>query len=175
MTTRSVRQFVIGVQRKLGHKQSEKTKFVTGGPDGDLGSNEVILGEESIVGIVDGSGVLFDPKGLDRAALLRLCDTRKTVDNYDGGLSDGGFMLKVEETNVTLPDGTVVASGIKFRNEFHLNPMVKADYFVPCGGRPESVNLENVDKMFNEDGSLRFPHIIEGANLFITEPARNVL
>lgn len=46
MTTRSVRQFVQGVQRKLGHKQSEKTKFVTGGPDGDLGSNEVILGEE---------------------------------------------------------------------------------------------------------------------------------
>jgi glutamate dehydrogenase len=29
--------------------------------------------------------------------------------------------------------------------------------------------------MFNKDGSLRFKHIIEGANLFITEPARNVL
>ena len=53
--------------------------------------------------------------------------------------------------------------------------MVKADYFVPCGGRPESVNLENVDQMFDEDGKLRFPHIVEGANLFITEPARNVL
>lgn len=70
MTTRSVRQFVEGVQRKLGHVESEKTKFVTGGPDGDLGSNEVILGEESIVGIVDGSGVLYDPEGLDRQALL---------------------------------------------------------------------------------------------------------
>lgn len=52
------------------------TKFVTGGPDGDLGSNEVILGEESIVGIVDGSGVLYDPKGLSREGLLKLCDTR---------------------------------------------------------------------------------------------------
>jgi len=30
--------------------------------------------------------------------------------------------------------------------------MVTADYFVPCGGRPESVNLENVDKMFSADG-----------------------
>lgn len=29
--------------------------------------------------------------------------------------------------------------------------------------------------MFDADGKLRFPHIIEGANLFITEPARNVL
>jgi glutamate dehydrogenase len=64
------------VQRKLGHKESEMTKFVTGGPDGDLGSNEVILGEESIVGIVDGSGVLYDPKGLSREGLLKLCDTR---------------------------------------------------------------------------------------------------
>jgi len=26
--------------------------------------------------------------------------------------------------------------------------MVKADYFVPCGGRPESINMENIEKMF---------------------------
>lgn len=175
MTTRSVRQFVEGVQRKLGHKESEKTKFLTGGPDGDLGSNEVILGEESIVGIVDGSGVLYDPAGLDRAALLRLCDKRVMVEHYDGNLSSGGFMVRVGDTNVTLPDGSLVDSGVKFRNNFHLNGMVTADYFVPCGGRPESINLENVDKLFTEDGKLRFPHIIEGANLFITEPARNVL
>jgi len=53
--------------------------------------------------------------------------------------------------------------------------MLKADYFVPCGGRPESVNLDNVEKLFDENGKLRFPHIIEGANLFITEPARQYL
>lgn len=29
--------------------------------------------------------------------------------------------------------------------------------------------------MFDDNGKLRFPHIVEGANLFITEPARNVL
>jgi glutamate dehydrogenase len=82
MTTRSVRQFVQGVQRKLGHEQSKMTKFVTGGPDGDLGSNEVILGEESIVGIVDGSGVLYDPNGLCRDGLLELCDSRSMVNEY---------------------------------------------------------------------------------------------
>jgi len=32
------------VQRKLGHKEAEMTKFITGGPDGDLGSNEVLMG-----------------------------------------------------------------------------------------------------------------------------------
>ena len=61
-------------------------------------------------------------------------------------------MLNVNDTNTTLPDGQVIESGVKFRNEFHLNPMVTADYFVPCGGRPESVNLENVDQMFDADG-----------------------
>lgn len=93
------------MSRKLGHKQSEKTKFVTGGPDGDLGSNEVILGEETIVGIVDGSGVIYDPEGLDRDALLQLCDQRVMVNNYKGKFSDGGFFIGVDETNRTLPDG----------------------------------------------------------------------
>lgn len=175
MTTRSVRQFAIGVQRKLGQEQSEMTKFVTGGPDGDLGSNELLMGVEKVIGIVDGSGTLFDPEGLDRNALLELVKTRSMVDHYDGNLSSGGFFVPVGATDVTLPDGTKVASGMKLRNEFHLNPMVKADYFVPCGGRPESVNLENVHHMFDENGTLRFPHIIEGANLFITENARHVL
>lgn len=94
------------------------------------------------------------------------------VEHFTGPLSPGGFFVAVGDTNITLPCGTEVDSGVKFRNGFHLNPMVKADYFVPCGGRPESVNLENVDKMFDESGKLRFPHIVEGANLFITEPAR---
>ena len=94
------------------------------------------------------------------------------IENYSGPLSKSGFLVKVADKDKTLPDGTVVDSGVKFRNTFHLNNMVKADYFVPCGGRPESVNLENVHQMFDENGKLRFPHIIEGANLFITEPAR---
>ena len=46
---------------------------------------------------------------------------------------------------------------------------------MPCGGRPEAVNLVNVDKMFKTDGSLRFKYIVEGANLFISETARGVL
>lgn len=58
MTTRSVRQFVTGIQRKLGLEQKEVTKIITGGPDGDLGSNEILMGVEKILAIVDGSGVL---------------------------------------------------------------------------------------------------------------------
>eukprot|EP01098_Paradermamoeba_levis_P012223 TRINITY_DN5303_c0_g1_i2.p1 TRINITY_DN5303_c0_g1~~TRINITY_DN5303_c0_g1_i2.p1 ORF type:complete len:267 (-),score=98.45 TRINITY_DN5303_c0_g1_i2:28-729(-) len=47
--------------------------------------------------------------------------------------------------------------------------------FVPCGGRPESVNVKNVKQLFKEDGSPRFKFIIEGANLFLTQDARLVL
>lgn len=35
------------------------TKVQTGGPDGDLGSNEIKISKDRTVGIVDGSGVAY--------------------------------------------------------------------------------------------------------------------
>lgn len=61
---------------------------MTGGPDGDLGSNEIKKGKEKIIGMVDGSGVIFDPKGIDRTELLRLAEKRLTIDNFKGVLSE---------------------------------------------------------------------------------------
>jgi glutamate dehydrogenase len=63
----------------------------------------------------------------------------------------------------------VVDTGLKFRNEFHLDPLSSADVFVPCGGRPEAVDLSNVHLLLNEDGTPRFKYVIEGANLFFTQ------
>lgn len=62
------------MQRKMGLDADPKrlTKVQTGGPDGDLGSNEIKLGNERTVAVVDGSGVLCDPEGLDAAELLAL-------------------------------------------------------------------------------------------------------
>lgn len=51
-------------------------------------------------------------------------------------LSARGFLVLVEDVDTKLPDGTVVPSGLLFRNNFHLNPLASADFFVPCGGRP---------------------------------------
>jgi glutamate dehydrogenase len=70
------------------------------------------------------------------------------------------------------PDGSVVDSGFKFRNEFHLNPHAGADVFVPCGGRPEAIDLTNWETLLDKDGNVRFKYIVEGANLFITQEAR---
>jgi glutamate dehydrogenase len=50
MTTRSVHQYVLGVYRKLGLKEDACTKLQTGGPDGDLGSNEIKISKDKTVG-----------------------------------------------------------------------------------------------------------------------------
>jgi len=175
MTTRSVRAYTEGLMRKQGLDELKVTKMMTGGPDGDLGSNEILMSKEKIVGIVDGSGVLCDPQGIDRVALEKLATDREMIHHFKGSLSPEGFMVKIDDNNVTLPDGSVVQNGTEFRNNFHLWPGCTADFFVPCGGRPGSINNENVDKLFQEDGKPRFGNIVEGANLFVTEGARDVL
>jgi len=176
MTTRSVHQFVVGLLDHLGVDESTITKLQTGGPDGDLGSNEITISKDKTIAIVDGAGVVFDPHGLDRTELNRVAEARTMVDHFDTSkLSADGAFVSVDDVNVTLPDGTEVESGLIFRNEFHFNDLGKADLFVPCGGRPEAVNSSNVHRMFDADGNPKFKYIVEGANLFITEDARAVL
>lgn len=173
MTTRSVHQYVLGIYRKLNLREEDCTKFQTGGPDGDLGSNEIKISKDKTTAIVDGSGVIYDPEGLDRAELLRLATARLMISHFDmSKLGSKGYRVLVDENNVKLPDGFVVEAGLKFRNEFHLSPYSTADVFVPCGGRPESVDLTNVSTLFDAEGKLRFKYIVEGANLFFTQEAR---
>ena len=181
MTTRSVRRFVEGVMAKEGLDEAQCTKLMTGGPDGDLGSNEILRSKEKIIGIVDGSGVVCDLDGLDRAELTRLAEERVMVGAFEQKrLGERGFFVGIDDTDVTLPAcfedaGREVANGTDFRNGFHLWSGVEADFFVPCGGRPGSVTISNVDELFRGDGKPRFDYIVEGANLFVTNAARDVL
>lgn len=104
MTTRSVHQYVLGIYRKLGLKEENCRKMQTGGPDGDLGSNEIKISKDKTVGIVDGSGVLYDPSGLNRDELLRLANERKMIIDFDlTKLGADGFRVLVEDSNVKLP------------------------------------------------------------------------
>jgi len=126
--------------------------------------------------VIDGSGVLFDPAGLDRAELSDLARKREMIDKFDlTKLGPGGFRVLVSDMDVKLPTGEVVESGLNFRNSFHLHPLAAADIFVPCGGRPASINLSNVQQLINKDGSPRWKIIVEGANLFLTQDARLTL
>ena len=171
MTTLSVREYVLGIYRKLGLDQSQVRKMQTGGPDGDLGSNEILLGSEKYTAIVDGSGVLVDPRGLDRDELLRLARERLMISHYDSSkLSSEGYRVLVEDNNFKLPSGEVVNNGTSFRNTFHLRGE-EYDLFVPCGGRPESIDLGTANKLIVK-GKSTIPYIVEGANLFITQDAK---
>jgi glutamate dehydrogenase len=175
MTTHGVRQYALGVQEKLGLVGSECTKVQTGGPDGDLGSNEILMGNEKTIAVVDGSGVLFDPQGINHDELARLARGRLMVKFVDPSkISSQGRLVLVEDKvwlrararvcvcvcvcvcmcmyvyvcpvvlypsrgrrgtvcrqDVILPDGTLVESGMVFRNNFHLSHLSRGDFFIP--------------------------------------------
>ncbi len=173
MTTAGVHENVLAVLEKLGLKEEALTKVQTGGPDGDLGSNEILMSRDLTIAVIDGSGVLYDLQGINREELTRLARSRVMVDHFDRKLlSKKGFYVGVKDRDVRLPDGTAVPNGEVFRNTFHLNPLAKADLFVPCGGRPGAVNITNWKQLLDEQGQPKFRVIVEGANLFITEDAR---
>lgn len=173
MTTRSVHTYVLGVLEKRGTSETTVRKIQTGGPDGDLGSNEILISHDTTIGIVDGSGVLYDPDGLNREELLRLAGERVMVEQFDRSLlGEKGFFVSVTDREVTLPNGTTILNGEDFRNNFHLTPYLAADLFVPCGGRPAAISIANWKNLLDENGRPRVGIIVEGANLFITQEAR---
>lgn len=172
MTTLSVREYVKGIYRKLELDPSTVKKMQTGGPDGDLGSNEILLSNETYTAIVDGSGVLVDPNGIDKNELRQLAHKRVMISHFDiSKLSPNGYRILCEEFNVELPTGEIVVNGTAFRNTFHLRDTGFTDCFVPCGGRPESIDLSTVNKLI-QDGKSCIKYIVEGANLFITQDAK---
>ena len=171
MTTLSVREYVKGIYRKLNLDPATIKKMQTGGPDGDLGSNEIKLSNEKYTAIVDGAGVLVDPNGLNHDELLRLANERKMISEFDiSKLSSDGYRVLCDDSNVTLPSGEVVTNGTSFRNTFHLRDS-GVDCFVPCGGRPASIDLISVGRLI-KDGKSVVPYLVEGANLFITQDAK---
>lgn len=174
MTTLSVREYVLGIYRKLNLDPSKVRKLQTGGPDGDLGSNEILLSNEKYISIVDGAGVLVDPQGINHEELLRLAKARVMINQFDvSKLSPEGYRVLVDENDVRLPNGDLVPNGTTFRNTFHLRhgSGLQYDTFVPCGGRPESIDLTTANKLI-VDGKSIIPYIVEGANLFITQDAK---
>ncbi|CAK9438238.1 uncharacterized protein LODBEIA_P24880 [Lodderomyces beijingensis] len=184
MTSLSVRAYVNKIYQKLDIDNGKIRKFQTGGPDGDLGSNEILLSRnENYVGLVDGSGVICDPNGLDKEELLRLAKERKMIEHYDKSkLSSQGYIVLVDDMDVTLPNGQLVTSGVAFRNTFHLRLKEQygvdggVDLFVPCGGRPAAIDTNNVQDLIDEKtGKSIVPYFVEGANLFVTQSAKLVL
>lgn len=146
---------------------------ITGGPDGDLGGNLLkILNREHgarvrVVAIGDGTGAAYDPNGLDWRELLRLVREGKGIAAFDAAkLSPAS--RKAGAQVVSASD----RSGEQFRNQLHNT--VKADLFIPCGGRPNTINDGNWQE-FLTDGKPTATAMIEGANIFVTPVARRSL
>ncbi|CAE8601569.1 unnamed protein product, partial [Polarella glacialis] len=56
--------------------------------------------------------VLYDPAGLNRTELTRLATRRVMVKDFSRAmLGSGGFLVTIEETDVTLPDGSQWLTG----------------------------------------------------------------
>ncbi|TKB26321.1 NADP-specific glutamate dehydrogenase GdhA [Desulfopila sp. IMCC35006] len=167
-------------------KEEELNLMITGGPDGDLGANQIQCYKGKICLIVDGGSILFDPQGLDKKELMKLAFMRNSSPRANSlqfpvdKLSKNGFMVPIEARNVTLPDGTIVEDGALFHRNFLSNPAhrkyiseANIRAFIPCGGFKDTINQGNIRRFLELFGELQF--IVEGANVFFDDAARRYI
>ncbi len=196
VTSIGVIRFAEVTMQEMGidmHNSPFSVKF-TGGPNGDVAGNGMRLllercPEVNIKLIVDGTGALFDPDGLDKNALNKIV-LQDDIEGYDPeALHNGGFILyrmktRKEGISELYKKLTMTSTGLeeewistdKFYKTFNsLVFTVETDLFIPAGGRPETIDETNVGRYFNEEGEPSSKVIVEGANSFITPAARQEL
>lgn len=175
VTSEGVAVFVERALREVGidARRDAFRVSLAGGPDGDVAGNLLkIMGRDwpaaRVVGIADGSGCAEDPKGLDGNELRRLVGLSLPITSFDAKLlGHRGSLRTADDTN-----------GANLRDTMYLR--VDADVFVPCGGRPGTIHAGNARDFLKPGddgapGAPRAPIIVEGANLFLTPEARQIL
>lgn len=177
-----------------------KTKFtvkMSGGPDGDVAGNQICNlyryypKTAKLLALIDVSGTIYDPEGLDLGVLTELFKQTKPLKYYPPEkLSSGGYLLdrnakrsqtayvqqtlcwrkvgdKLEEDWLSGSDMNQI-----LRTTIH---QTKTDIFIPAGGRPKTINETNYKEFLDEAGKPSSRGIIEGANLYLTPKARRAL
>lgn len=177
-----------------------KTPFtvkMSGGPDGDVAGNQICNlyryypKTAKLLALVDISGTIYDPKGLDLGILVDLFKQSKPIKYYPPEqLSPGGYLLDlnakrsqtafVQQTLCWRKEGDKLIedwlSGSDMNHILRNTVMqTKADLFIPAGGRPRTLNESNVEDFLDETGKPTSLGIIEGANLYLTPKARRAL
>ena len=167
VTSEGVTVFLEHALRAVGINPRNQpfTVKMTGGPDGDVAGNEVLIlhreyGDNArILGIADGSGVAEDPAGLDISELTRLVHSALPIASFNAErLGPGGRVVAIDHP-----------SGVKLRNSLHNR--IKTDAFIPAGGRPNTINETNWQAFLDQDGHPTARVIVEGANLFLSPQA----
>ncbi len=186
MTTTSVMSSFRTLISHFGAKEDELNLMMTGGPDGDLGANEIQCYKGKICLIIDGGSILFDPEGLDKKELMKLGFMRNSSPRAnslafpDDKLSAKGFKVPLKGKNIPLPDGSIVEDGVIFHRNFLSNPENRSYIesaniraFIPCGGFKDTIHRGNVLDFLTVFNELEF--IVEGANVFFDDGSRRYI
>lgn len=186
MTTSSVMSSFRALINHYGVEEKSLNLMITGGPDGDLGANEIQCYKGNICLIIDGGSILYDPMGLDKKELRKIAFMRNSSPRINSlgypaeKLSKDGFQVPLHATNITLPDGTLVENGPLFHKTFLTNTenckyfkQANIEAFIPCGGFKDTINRSNVQNFIENLSTLRF--IVEGANIFFDDSARRYI
>ena len=169
----------------LGLQDKPFSVKMKGGPDGDVAGNEILNlykmapMQVKLVAITDVSGTLVDPQGLDLAALCALFYAEMNVSHYSRDLlSPQGYKLMQVDQGFVMMTKTKSESLSEERardiNE-HAVHEIEADIFIPAGGRPNSLDEKSIAFFFNKNGEPTAKAIIEGANVYLTQKARDLL
>jgi glutamate dehydrogenase len=200
VTSFGVHQFFLRTLKELDIDpyNDEFSVKISGGPYGDVAGNEMkfllqrdndsyLYENAKIVAITDGPAAVYDPAGLDREELALLV-LEKNLDAFSPEKlqDDGAYMIFSK--SIPTPEGDryrlVYRKGGKiaekmvnrdeYMNYFQNNIYNYADVFLPCGGRPSTLDISNW-KNYSPNGINSSKAIVEGANSFITPEARNKL
>ncbi len=178
----------------------EKQPFtikISGGPDGDVAGNQILnlyrfyRNTAKLLALTDVSGTIFDPEGLDLEAMVNLFKEEKPIRFYPPEkLHEGGFLLDLQTKR---DDGHYSQQTLCWRRKngqliqdwLHGNDMnhlfrfnvhhTITDIFIPAGGRPRTLNKNNIEEYLDPAGHPTSKGIIEAANLYLTQEARTIL
>ena len=78
MTTTCIMSSFRTLISHYGTREEELNLMITGGPDGDLGANEIQCYKGNICLVIDGGSILFDPLGLDKKELMKIAFRRNS-------------------------------------------------------------------------------------------------
>lgn len=199
VTSRGVNVYMEEVLKYLNidPKKEIFTVKMSGGPSGDVAGNQILNlynhypKTAKLIALTDGTGTISDPGGLDLSVLADMFHNNLSIKSYPPEkISEGGFLLdlkiKREETAFVQHtlcwrklNGKVVqdwVSGSEMNHLFRHNVhQTKADIFIPAGGRPRTLNENNFEDFLDNLGHPTAKGIIEGANLYLNNKARQAL
>lgn len=177
-------------------KERFTLKF-SGGPDGDVAGNQLLNlyrfypETAKILALTDGTGTIHDDEGLDLTIIKELFLEGKGIRFYPPErLSSGGYLIDKskkrylntysletlcwKKTKTELIQEWLTSNAVNTLLHSNVH-QTKTDLFIPAGGRPRTLNENNIKEFLDEQGKPTSKAIIEGANLYLTPKARLIL